>query len=80
MQNHGLVTVSRGDIQHTRLNVELLEATTKSILIALVAGDIHELDYNAVAQLGNTMKTRNLPLFGAPGVNNSLAELYFPDR
>ena len=80
MQNHGLLTVSRGDIQHTRLNVELLEATTKSILIALAAGDIHELDYDAVAKLDNTMKNRNLPLFGATGVNNSLTELYFPER
>lgn len=77
MQNHGLVTMSRGDIEWTLLNSELLESTAQSLLLALGAGGINELDSAAVADLDNVMKTRNLPLFGAPGVNNSLVDLYF---
>jgi L-fuculose-phosphate aldolase len=78
MENHGLVTVSRGDIECTVLHVEVLEGTAQSILMALRAGgEIKELDREAVTKLGNTMKTRDLPFFGAPGVNSSLEALYF---
>jgi hypothetical protein len=35
------------------------------------------LDQQAVRDLGTTMRTRNLPLFGAPDMNKSLEELYF---
>ena len=57
--------------------VELLEMSAKSTLLALQIGDIKELDRQAVRDLSNTMRTRSLPLFGAPGVNGSLEELYF---
>ena len=77
MQNHGLVTMSRGDIEWTLLNVELLEGTAGSLLKALAAGQVMELTRSEVIILDNVMKTRGLPLFGAPGVNNSLEELYF---
>lgn len=77
MENHGLVTMSRGDILWTLGHVELLEMTAQSIFMALQAGGIKELDRQAVIGLGNVMKKRNLPLFGAPGVNKSLEELYF---
>jgi len=40
--------------------------------------EIHELDNAAVTSLSNVMTTRNLPLFGAPGVNKSLVEMYYP--
>ncbi len=40
-------------------------------------GEVKELDREAVTKLENTMKARNLPLFGAPGVNSSLEALYF---
>jgi hypothetical protein len=59
------------------MNVELLEMSAQSILLALEAGEIHELDRAAVRDLSNTMRTRDLPLFGAPGVNKSLEDLYF---
>ena len=78
MENHGLVTMSRGDIEWTLLNVEELEAMAQSILMALGAGgEVKELDREAVTKLENTMMARNLPLFGAPGVNPSLEALYF---
>jgi L-fuculose-phosphate aldolase len=77
MESHGLVTMSRSNIMETLMLVELLEMSAKSILLALQMGDIKELDRSAVCDLGNTMRTRSLPLFGAPGVNASLEELYF---
>jgi L-fuculose-phosphate aldolase len=77
MENHGLVTMSRGDIRWTLMNVELLEVTAQSVLLALQAGGIKALDREAVARLGNVMRTRDLPLFGAPGVNQSLEDMYF---
>lgn len=77
MENHGLVTMSRGDITWTLLNVEVLESTAISLIYALQSGGVKELDREAVRRLGNVMRTRNLPLFGAPGVNQSLEELYF---
>ena len=77
MENHGLVTMTRAGIKQTLMNVELLEMSARSVLLALQAGDIKELDRKAVRDLSNTMRTRNLPLFGAPGVNKSLEELYF---
>jgi L-fuculose-phosphate aldolase len=77
MENHGLVTLNRDDIVSTLYKVEEIESTAHSILMAAAAGEIKELDREAVRGLENVMKTRNLPLFGAPGVNSSLEALYF---
>jgi len=77
MESHGLVTMSRSGIKETLMLVDLLEMSAKSILLALQAGDIKELNLQAVKDLGNTMRTRSLPLFGAPGVKVSLEKLYF---
>ena len=77
MESHGLVTMSRGSITETLMLVELLEMSAKSILQALRVGDIKELNRQAVKDLSNTMQTRGLPLFGAPGINASLEDLYF---
>jgi len=77
MENHGLVTMTRGDIVWTMLNVEELESTAHSVIMAIQAGGVKELDRKAVQDLSNVMRTRALPLFGAPGVVNSLEELYF---
>jgi L-fuculose-phosphate aldolase len=77
MENHGLVTMSRGDIEWTLLNVEVLESTALSVVYALQSGGVKELDREAVCRLGNVMRSRSLLLFGAPGVNQSLEELYF---
>jgi L-fuculose-phosphate aldolase len=77
MENHGLVSMTRGGIRDTLMNIEILEMTAKSVILALQVGEIQELDRQAVRDLSNTMKTRNLPLMGAPGVNRSLEDLYF---
>lgn len=78
MENHGLVIMTRGDIYWTLLMTELLESTAQSILIAKSAGTLKPLSLQAVRRLGNVMRTRNLPLFGAPGVHSALEKIYFP--
>lgn len=65
MENHGLVTLSREGIKGTLMLVELLELSAKSILLALTVGQVKELKQQDVKDLGNTMRTRSLPLFGA---------------
>ncbi|MBK7895532.1 MAG: class II aldolase/adducin family protein [Candidatus Promineifilaceae bacterium] len=77
MENHGLVTLSREGIKGTLMLVELLELSAKSILLALTVGQVKELKQQDVKDLGNTMRTRSLPLFGAPGANIALEDLYF---
>ena len=80
MENHGLVTMTPKDIEWTILTVELLEGTANSMLLALSAGaEIKELDKQAVANLSNIMTKRDLPLFGAPGVNKTLLGMYYPE-
>ena len=77
MQNHGLVTMARNGIKETLMKVELLEMSAQSILLAMHAGEINELDRESVRDLSKTMRTRDLPLFGVPGVNKCLEDLYF---
>ncbi len=62
-------------IKETRMKVELLEMSARSILLAMQAGKLNELNREAVSDLSNTMRTRDLPLFGAPCVNKSLEDL-----
>ncbi len=77
MENHGLVSMTRGGIWETLMNVQILEMTAQMLILALQAGRIKELDRQAVRDLSNTMRTRDLSLMGAPGVNSSLEALYF---
>jgi len=78
MENHGLTILSSADIYRTMQLVDILEVTAISILQALAVGEVKELTREDVQNLENTMKTRNLPMIGAPGVNESLVDLYFP--
>jgi L-fuculose-phosphate aldolase len=77
MENHGLVSMTCGGVLETVMNIEILEMTAQSLILALQVGVIKELGRKAVRDLSNTMKTRDLPLMGAPGVNVSLEALYF---
>jgi L-fuculose-phosphate aldolase len=80
MENHGLVIMSRKGIGWTMMTTELLEMTATTILQALAIGDeISEISRADVRNLENIMQTRGLPLFGAPGVNEGLEALYYPE-
>ena len=79
MENHGLVIMSSRDIEWTMMLTEQLETTSISILQALNIGDIKEISKGDVKRLDNVMAKRELPLFGLPGVNKSLVDVYFPE-
>jgi L-fuculose-phosphate aldolase len=76
MENHGLVLMSPGSIKRTMQLVEILEMTSLTLLGALAIGDVKEISKEELGNLDTTMQTRNLPLFGAPGENKSLLDLY----
>jgi L-fuculose-phosphate aldolase len=80
MENHGLTILSPADIRRTMQLVDILEISAISILQALVVGEVKELSREDVRNLENTMRTRNLPMIGAPGVNRSMVDLYFPEE
>jgi L-fuculose-phosphate aldolase len=81
MEKHGLVCMSPDTIEWTMMNVELLEMSACSILKALSTGEkLKELTEKEVRDLDNVVKKRNSPMFGAPGVNNSLVDLYFDKK
>ena len=77
MESHGLVIMSPEGIFRTLELIEILEVTSQTLVAALAFGDIKEISKADVQDLDNTMRTRNLPLFGAPGENKSLVDLYF---
>ncbi|MBN2051296.1 MAG: class II aldolase/adducin family protein [Spirochaetales bacterium] len=79
MENHGLVAISPSDIIRTMHIIDLLETASISILSALAVGEIKEIPREEVEKLDRTQTTRELPRIGAPGVNPSLASLYFQD-
>jgi len=79
MENHGLVIMSSRDIEWTMMLTEQLETTSISILQALNIGNIKQISKGDVKRLDNVMTTRKLPLFGLPGVNKSLVDVYFPE-
>ena len=77
MENHGLVIMTPKDITWTMMMIELLEQTSASLIAALSVGAIKEISREDVQNLDNVIKTRKLPMFGAPGANKSLMDLYF---
>ena len=80
MENHGLTILSPADIRRTMQLVEILEVSAISILQALAVGEVKELSREDVRNLENTMRTRKLPMIGAPGANKSMVDLYFPEE
>jgi hypothetical protein len=58
---------------------ELLELTATSILQALALGEIKEISEQDVHNLDNVVRKRGLPMFGAPGVNESLVSVFYPE-
>jgi L-fuculose-phosphate aldolase len=77
MENHGLVIMSGRDITWTMMMTELLEMTSVSLTAALAMGPVKEIPRDGVERLDNIMKVRELPYFGAPGVNQSLIDVYY---
>ena len=79
MESHGLVIMTPNDIIRAFELTDILEVSSVSILQALAIGDIKEISREDVRNLDNTLKTRQQPMMGLPGVNKSLVDLYYPD-
>lgn len=77
MENHGLVIMSPRDITWTMMMTELLEMTSVTLTAAIAMGTVKEIPRDGVQRMDNIMKTRELPYFGAPGVNKSLIDVYY---
>jgi L-fuculose-phosphate aldolase len=79
MESHGITAISPSDIIRLMHILDMLEVSAVSILSALAVGEIKEIPREDVGRLQNTMKTRELPMIGAPGVNKSYPDLYYND-
>ena len=56
----------------------MLEMTAYSLIQALATGQkIKALSKEEVRNLDNVVQKRDCPMFGAPGVHQSLVDLYF---
>ncbi|MCD6346005.1 MAG: class II aldolase/adducin family protein [Bacteroidales bacterium] len=77
MLNHGIVIGSTTSALRASELLEMIEATAHSALLAAQLGEVNELSKSDVANLDRTLKTRNLKMPGAPGVNASLVDIYF---
>ena len=80
MKNHGVTLVSAEGVGRALEFLEMLEAMAQSILVACALGGPKEIAPGDVADLERTMKTRNLPMPGKPGVVTSLCALYSSGR
>ena len=79
MENHGLVIMSPWDINWCMMTTELLEMTSISLTAAAPLGKMKDISVPDLRNLDNIMSRRGLPMFGAPGVNKSLVDLYYPE-
>lgn len=77
MLNHGILIGSTTSVLRATELLEMIEATAHSAILAQHMGPVNELSRDDVTHLDRTLKTRNLPMPGAPGVNQSLVDLYF---
>ncbi|MEA1877708.1 MAG: class II aldolase/adducin family protein [Bacteroidota bacterium] len=77
MLNHGILICSTASVLRASELLEMIEATAHSAILATQTGSVNELSRDDVARLDRTLKTRNLPMPGAPGVNLSLIDMYF---
>jgi L-fuculose-phosphate aldolase len=79
MENHGLVIMSPLDIEWCMMTTELLEMTSVSLVASAALGRVKEISPEDLRNLDRIMEKRGLPMFGAPGVNSSLVDLYYPE-
>ncbi len=77
MKNHGAIVTSPDGVERALEFFEMMEAAAKSILVAKLLGGAEEIAKDDVGNLERTMKTRGLPMPGAPGKVNGLLELFF---
>ncbi len=78
MENHGLVIMTSRDMKWAYYLTEELEGGAESMLKAQAVGKVKEIAKEELIEMDNIINIRSLPRCGAPGVNKSLVELFFP--
>ena len=76
MRNHGAVLLCVEGMARCLQLFDIMEMSAKSIAIAEMLGGARPLDNDEVQRLDETLRTRNLPMPGAPGQVSSLRELF----
>ncbi len=76
IESHGIVVVSRENVERTMQLVDLVECTAQTILSLLKLGEIKSIPKEEVENLEKTMKARDLSLPGKPGVWKRLSDCY----
>ncbi len=77
MLNHGVLLCSSEGVWRATELLEMMESTAYSAAMAAQTGAVHALSREDVRDLDNVIKTRELPMPGAPGEVDSLVNLYF---
>ena len=81
MRNHGVTIGSSEGITRAMGFMDMLEAMAGSVATALSSGrPIAEIPREEVANLENTLSTRNMPRPGDPRVIKSLMDLFFGEN
>jgi L-fuculose-phosphate aldolase len=80
MEDHGLVLLTQRDLEWAGGLIEELEAAANSLLRAQALGPIREISRAELVEMDKFLDVRGLPRCGAPGVNASLADLYFGSK
>ena len=80
MRNHGAVLLCAEGMARCLQLFDMMEMSAKSIAIAEMLGGARPLDDDEVQRLDETLRTRDLPMPGAPGQVSSLRELFEDER
>jgi len=76
MKNHGALLVSVEGLGRCLELFEMMEVTAKTVAVAEMLGGARPLGSGDVEGLARTMRTRSLPMPGAPGKVEGLLDLF----
>lgn len=80
MRNHGVMICSPDGPWRALELLEMLEKMAHSVQVAAAFGKINTIPLTEVKKLEYTIRTRQLPIPGAPGIIKDLAEAYSPQQ
>ena len=79
MKNHGVMICSPDGVWRALELLEMLENMAYSAFVAASLGKVNSIPLDEVDKLERTIRTRGLPMPGAPGVIKKLSDAYQQD-
>jgi len=76
MRNHGVMVCSPVGVGRAVELLEMLECMAHSVFVAASLGSLNNIAMNEVDKLERTIRTRDLPMPGAPGTIKNLSDAY----